>query len=90
MRKREVGIAILSFGILAAIMVVILVFTIVIYRILDILDVSMVTSFMMYILLGASIGISAGFGYIVAQRLFDALLDTKPVNVAPVKESAEQ
>lgn len=86
MRKREVGIAIVSFGILAVIIIVLMILAIVIYRILDVFNVSMISSFMMYILLGVSIGISAGFGYIVAQRLFDALLDQTPATTPPVKE----
>ncbi len=77
-KKKELGIAVASFGVLAVIMLVIMGFSILIFEILDTLHFP-ASSVIMYVLLGGSIGISAGFGYVIAQRLFDALLDKKTI-----------
>jgi len=74
-KKKEIGIAILSFVILALIMLVIMVFSIILNEVLKNSGIYSVMSAITYVILGSSIGISAGFGYIIAQRLFDALLD---------------
>ena len=74
-KKREIGIAILSFVILAIILLVIAGFSILLIDILKNLSLYTFNSIITYVVLGSSIGISAGFGYIIAQRLFDALLN---------------
>jgi formate hydrogenlyase subunit 3/multisubunit Na+/H+ antiporter MnhD subunit len=76
-KKRELGIALLSFVILGLIMLVIMVISIVLSETFKNLEIYSVMSIITYVILGSSIGISAGFGYVIAQRLFDALLDKK-------------
>jgi uncharacterized membrane protein YeiH len=74
-KKKEIGIAILSFVILALIMLVVLVFTVALSEVLKNTGISSAMGTITWVVMGASIGISAGFGYVIAQRLFDALLD---------------
>ena len=74
-KKREIGIAVLCFVILALIMLAILGFTLLINEIYKFTGIYLLGYYTIYVVLGVAIGISAGFGYIIAQRLFDALLD---------------
>jgi hypothetical protein len=74
-KKREIGIAILCFVILALIMLAILGFTLLMQEIFHFTGIYQFWYYTIYVVLGAAIGISAGFGYIIAQRLFDALLN---------------
>lgn len=73
-KKKELGIALLSFVILALIMLAIVVFSIAVNELLKNSGIYSVMSTITWVILGASIGLSAGFGYVIAQRLFDALL----------------
>lgn len=73
-KKREIGIAFVCFVILALIMIVIMVFSIALNELLKNSGIYSIMSTLTWVILGTSIGISAGFGYIIAQRLFDALL----------------
>lgn len=74
MKKKEVGIAVLCFVILGLIMLLMMVFSIVLSEILRPLDLYSVMSTVIYVIGGTAVGIGAGFGYVIAQRLFDALL----------------
>ena len=56
-------------------MLAILGFTLLIDEIYKFTGIYLFGYYISYVVLGAAIGISAGFGYIIAQRLFDALLD---------------
>ncbi len=73
-KKKELGVALLSFVILALITVAIVIFSIAINESLKNSGIYSVMSTITWVVLGASIGISAGFGYAIAQRLFDAFL----------------
>jgi len=73
-KKREIGIAIISLGVLALILLLILVFSILVSLILDSMrDTYMIGTYFVYVILGLSIGLSTGFGYVISKRLFDAL-----------------
>ena len=75
-KKRELGIAILCLVILVLILFVLLGFILLVQEILKNIGAYSVMSLISsYVGLGAAIGISAGFGYIIAQKLFDALLN---------------
>jgi hypothetical protein len=74
-KKREIAIAILCFVILALIMLAILGFTLLMEEIFHFTGIYPFGYYTIYVVLGAAIGISAGFGFIIAQRLFDALLN---------------
>ncbi len=73
-KRREIGIAILCFVILGLILVAIMVLAIALNEFLRHTGFYSIMSTMTYVILGASIGISAGFGYVIAQKLFDAFL----------------
>jgi len=74
-KKREIGIAVMSLIILAAILLVIMIFSLVLSQVLSNLRIYSLSSYMMYGVLGLSIGLSVGFGYVISKRLFDALFE---------------
>jgi len=71
--------------ILALIMLVIMVFSIAVSELMDNFHVYTVSSVMMYTILGLSIGLSTGFGYVISKRLFDALFEKNRVPELPLK-----